>query len=99
MGLLMLWVGTWVPIHSDPYELLINLGDLLDVTNGQYKSAEHQAVTNGDGDRDPWSVVPPYVLGPLSLFVTYMDLCRYHRFNQDEYSNHYVNSKLQWKKT
>ncbi|KAG9443738.1 hypothetical protein H6P81_015078 [Aristolochia fimbriata] len=104
VGLQIVKGKTWVPIHPIRNALVINIGDTIEVlTNGRYKSVEHRAVTNKDRDR--LSIVTFYApsyeieLGPLPEFVDKNHPRMYRRYNHGEYSRHYINNKLDGKRS
>ncbi|KAI3979597.1 hypothetical protein MKX01_013692 [Papaver californicum] len=104
VGLQILKDDKWVPVQPIENALVINIGDTLEVlTNGKYKSIEHQAVTNKNKDR--LSIVTFYApsyeieLGPLPEFIDMTRPCMYRRYNHGEYSKHYITNKLEGKKT
>lgn len=73
------------------------------LTNGKYKSVEHRAVTHKERER--LSIVSFYApsyeieLGPLPELVNEKNPSKYRRYNHGEYSKHYINNKLQGKRT
>ncbi|XP_068660580.1 protein LATERAL BRANCHING OXIDOREDUCTASE 1 [Aristolochia californica] len=104
VGLQILKGNTWLPVLPICNALVINIGDTIEVlTNGRYKSVEHRAVTNKDKDR--LSIVTFYApsyeieLGPLTEFVNKKHPCMYRRYNHGEYSRHYINTKLEGKRS
>ncbi|OVA15010.1 Oxoglutarate/iron-dependent dioxygenase [Macleaya cordata] len=104
VGLQILKDDKWVPVQPVPNALVINIGDTIEVlTNGKYKSVEHRAVTHKEKDR--LSIVTFYApsyeieLFPLPELVDENRPCMYRKFNHGEYSRHYINNKLQGKKT
>ncbi|KAF8031466.1 hypothetical protein BT93_D0625 [Corymbia citriodora subsp. variegata] len=51
-GLQLLKDGKWIDVPPLRHSIVINLGDQLEViTNGKYKSVEHQVVAQTDGNR------------------------------------------------
>ncbi|KAL4321263.1 protein SRG1-like [Arachis ipaensis] len=103
VGLQILKDGIWIPVHTLPNALVINIGDTIEVlTNGKYKSVEHRAVANENKDR--LSLVTFYApsyeveLGPMPEFVDANHPCKFRRYNHGEYSKHYITHRLQGKK-
>lgn len=104
VGLQILKNNTWVPVQPIPNALIVNIGDTIEVlTNGKYKSVEHRAVTHKERER--LSIVSFYApsyeieLGPLPELVNEKNPSKYRRYNHGEYSKHYINNKLQGKRT
>ncbi|MED6160370.1 hypothetical protein PIB30_050880 [Stylosanthes scabra] len=103
VGLQILKDGLWMPVHTLPNALVINIGDTIEVvTNGKYKSAEHRAVANENKDR--LSIVTFYApsyeveLGPMPEFIDENHPCKFRRYNHGDYSKHYITNRLQGKK-
>ncbi|MED6138688.1 hypothetical protein PIB30_076800 [Stylosanthes scabra] len=103
VGLQILKDGLWMPVHTLPNALVINIGDTIEVlTNGKYKSVEHRAVANENKDR--LSVVTFYApsyeveLGPMPEFIDENHPCKFRRYNHGDYSKHYITNRLQGKK-
>ncbi|KAK8555810.1 hypothetical protein V6N13_069889 [Hibiscus sabdariffa] len=106
VGLQILKDRKWVPVQPIPIPnaLVINIGDTIEaLRNGRYKSVEHRAVTQKE--QDHLSIVASYApsyeleLGPMAELVDEKSPCRYRRYNHGDYSKHYVNNKLQNKRT
>ncbi|GLJ46205.1 hypothetical protein SUGI_0973550 [Cryptomeria japonica] len=104
VGLQILNQNQWVSVEPIPDALVINIGDTLEVlTNGEYKSVEHRAVTNRNKER--LSIVtfhaPSYdvELGPLPQFIDEDHPRRYKNYKHADYNHYYLTNKLQGKKT
>ncbi|GLJ46207.1 hypothetical protein SUGI_0973590 [Cryptomeria japonica] len=53
VGLQIFKQNKWISVEPIPDALVINIGDTLEVlTNGEYESVEHRAVTNGNKEID-----------------------------------------------
>eukprot|EP00262_Sarcandra_glabra_P012980 TRINITY_DN3476_c0_g4_i1.p1 TRINITY_DN3476_c0_g4~~TRINITY_DN3476_c0_g4_i1.p1 ORF type:complete len:359 (-),score=37.09 TRINITY_DN3476_c0_g4_i1:259-1335(-) len=51
-GLQVKHKGKWVIVNPLPYSFLVNIGDHIEIlSNGKYKSVEHQAIVNSHSDR------------------------------------------------
>ncbi|GLJ33686.1 hypothetical protein SUGI_0676980 [Cryptomeria japonica] len=94
----------WIPIQPISYALVVNIGDLIEVmTNGIYKSIEHQAVTNKEKTR--LSIAMFYQPGlhdevaPARNLVYEEKPSLYRKFKHQEYIHYYMNKQLDGKKS
>ncbi|XP_057866446.1 codeine O-demethylase [Cryptomeria japonica] len=104
VGLQILKQNQWISVDPISDALVINIGDTLEVlANGEYKSVEHRAVTNGNKERLSIATfhAPSYdvELGPLHQLIDEDHPRLYKNYNHADYNRHYVTNKLNGKKS
>ncbi|KAJ9557890.1 hypothetical protein OSB04_012504 [Centaurea solstitialis] len=94
--------GKWVAIKPLPHALVVNIGDIMEiVSNGVYKSIEHQATVNSNNER--FSVATFYSsnmgteLGPARSLVAKHKVANFRRVPLEEYFKGFFAQKLNGK--
>ncbi|KAK9053989.1 hypothetical protein SSX86_025064 [Deinandra increscens subsp. villosa] len=94
--------GKWVTVQPRADALVVNIGDILEiVSNGVYKSIEHQAIVNSSNER--MSVATFYSsnmgteLGPARSLVARHNVANYRRVPLETYFKGFFARKLDGK--
>ncbi|XP_076911176.1 oxoglutarate-dependent flavonoid 7-O-demethylase 1-like [Bidens hawaiensis] len=94
--------GKWVTVKPRPDALVVNIGDIMEiVSNGVYKSIEHQAIVNSNNER--MSVATFYSssmgteLGPARSLVAKHNVANFRRVPLETYFKEFFARKLDGK--
>ncbi|XP_076893115.1 oxoglutarate-dependent flavonoid 7-O-demethylase 1-like [Bidens hawaiensis] len=94
--------GKWLTVKPRPDALVVNIGDIMEiVSNGVYKSIEHQAIVNSNNER--MSVATFYSssmgtdLGPARSLVEKHNVANFQRVPLETYFKEFFARKLDGK--
>ncbi|CAL5187269.1 unnamed protein product [Lathyrus oleraceus] len=94
--------GVWVSIKPLPNAFIVNIGDMLEIiTNGIYRSIEHQAIVNSKKERVSiatfYSPKQDSIVGPSESLITEQTPSRFRKIGVEEYFSNLFARKLEGK--
>ncbi|WJX72556.1 hypothetical protein P8452_56424 [Trifolium repens] len=92
----------WIPLKPLSNAFIVNIGDMLEImTNGIYRSIEHQAIVNSEKERLSiatfYSLKQESILGPVESLITTQLPTRFKKIGVEDYFKNVFSRKLEGK--